>query len=98
GEQFPEVLVDALLEAKVVVVFADERYFQRWFCRKEMETALKPFEILSTQSGHSQEKQNSSLEGIVLALPPDQPGSVTGRLLHNLPPRVLPEALSRCSA
>ncbi|MCW5782700.1 MAG: toll/interleukin-1 receptor domain-containing protein, partial [Nitrospirales bacterium] len=28
GEQFPEVLVDALLDAKVVVVFVDERYFQ----------------------------------------------------------------------
>ena len=30
GEQFPKVLVDALLDAKVVVVFVDERYFQRW--------------------------------------------------------------------
>lgn len=48
GEQFPEALVDALLDAKVVVVFVDERYFQRWYCRKELETTLKPFEILST--------------------------------------------------
>ncbi|MEO8326006.1 MAG: toll/interleukin-1 receptor domain-containing protein [Nitrospirota bacterium] len=88
GEQFPEVLVDALLDAKVVVVFVDERYFQRWYCRKELETALKPFEILSTQSGHSHEMQSNTLDGIILALPPDQPGSVTGRLLHNLPPRI----------
>lgn len=88
GEQFPEALVDALLDAKVVVIFADERYFQRWYCRKELETALKPFEILSTQPGHSQEKQNSALDGIALALPPDQPGSVTARLLHNIPPRI----------
>ncbi|MGP0593421.1 tetratricopeptide repeat protein [Nitrospira sp. T9] len=88
GEQFPEVLVDALLDAKVVVIFADERYFQRWYCRKELETALKPFEILSTQSGHTPEKQNGSLEGIVLALPPNQPGPVMTRLLHNLPPRI----------
>ena len=88
GEQFPDALVDALLDAKVVVVFVDERYFQRWYCRKELETALKPFEILSMQSGHTQEKQNGSLEGIVLALPPDQPGSVTARLLHNFPPRI----------
>ena len=55
GEQFPEELVNALLDAKVVVVFIDERYFQRWYCRKELETALKPFEVLSTQPGHSQE-------------------------------------------
>lgn len=88
GEQFPEALVDALLDAKVVVVFVDERYFQRWYCRKELETTLKPFEILSTQSGHTSEKQNGSLEGIVLALPLDQPGSVTARLLHNFPPRI----------
>lgn len=88
GEQFPEVLVDALLDAKVVVVFVDERYFQRWYCRKELETTLKPFEILSTQPGHSQEKRNGSLEGIVLALPPNQPGTVTSRLLHNFPPRI----------
>lgn len=88
GEQFPEALVDALLDAKVVVVLVDKRYFQRWYCRKELETALKPFEILSTQSGHTQENQNGSLEGIVLALPPDQPGSVTSRLLHNFPPLI----------
>ena len=88
GEQFPEVLVEALLDAKVVVVFIDERYFQRWYCRKELETALKPFEILSTQSVHSQEKQNSTLDGIILALPPNQPGKVMTRLLHNLPPHL----------
>jgi hypothetical protein len=88
GEQFPEVLVDALLDAKVVVIFADERYFQRWYCRKELETALKPFEILSKQSSHTQEKQNSTLDGIILALPPNQPGKVMTRLLHNLPPRL----------
>jgi tetratricopeptide (TPR) repeat protein len=82
------VLVDALLDAKVVVIFADERYFQRWYCRKELETALKPFEILSKQPGHTQEKQNSTLDGIILALPPDQPGKVMARLLHNLPPRL----------
>lgn len=88
GEQFPKELVDALLDAKVVVIFIDERYLQRWYCRKELETALKPFEILSTQSGRTQEEQNGSLEGILLALPPNQPGTVTTRLLHNLPPRL----------
>jgi len=88
GEQFPERLVDALLDAKVAVIFIDERYFQRWYCRKELETVLKPFEILSKQTGPTQERLNDALDGIVLDLPPDQPGSVTSRLLHNFPPRI----------
>ena len=88
GEQFPEMLVDALLEAKVVVVFVDARYFQRWYCRKELETALKPFEILTTQAGHSLKHQETALEGIVLALPPNQPGYDTSKLLHHFPSRL----------
>lgn len=88
GEQSSQELADALLDAKVVIIFAAERYFQRWYCGKVLKTALKSFEILSTQSGQSQEKQNGSLEGIVLALPPDQPGSVMARLLYNFPPHI----------
>ena len=42
GARFPKVLVDALLGSRVVVVFADEAYFQRWYCLWELRTALGP--------------------------------------------------------
>lgn len=43
GEQFPQPLFEALLESRVVVVFADEQYFRSWYCLRELETALHPF-------------------------------------------------------
>src|SRR5256885_3203450 len=42
GARFPEVLIDALLGSRVVVVFADETYFRRWYCLWELRTALGP--------------------------------------------------------
>ena len=42
GELLPKALVDALLDSKVVVVFADETYFNREYCRRELQTALAP--------------------------------------------------------
>jgi hypothetical protein len=39
-QKFPAEISDALLAAKVVVVFADETYFTRWYCLREFETAL----------------------------------------------------------
>ena len=40
GEQFPDRLVEAVLGARVVVIFATETYLQRRFCRMEMRLAL----------------------------------------------------------
>lgn len=40
GEAFPERLLTALLDARVVVVFATETYLTRRFCRLELRLAL----------------------------------------------------------
>ena len=56
GEHFPTRLGNALLSARVVVIFADAPYFRSWYCRKELALALSPGE--------------SAVEHIVLALVP----------------------------
>ena len=40
GEEFPSVLADAVLDAQIVVVIADARYFERWYCLRELRLAL----------------------------------------------------------
>ena len=40
GDQFPERLLDAILDSRVVVIFATEAYLQSRFCRLEMRLAL----------------------------------------------------------
>jgi tetratricopeptide (TPR) repeat protein len=42
GGAFPERLADALLDARVVVVFLEPRYFTRPFCRLEFQLATEP--------------------------------------------------------
>jgi TIR domain len=84
GEQFPKVLVDALLDAKVIVVFADETYFNRWYCLRELRTALAPFEALLRRGMASEQQSAAALLHLVVALP--QQGSVN--LLDGLPPLI----------
>ena len=36
GDHFPERLLDAILDSRVVVVFATQAYSQRRFCRLEV--------------------------------------------------------------
>lgn len=67
GEHFPKLLADALLGAKVVVVFADETYFRRWYCLWELRTALAPFLALAAEAGET--KGQDALSHIILALP-----------------------------
>src|ERR1039458_1184370 len=40
GDHFPERLLDAILDSRVVVVFATQAYSQSRFCRLEMRLAL----------------------------------------------------------
>jgi len=68
GDHLPDRLADALLAAKVVVVFVDEVYFQRWYCLWELRTALTPFLWLEADAGEAERKE--SLASIILALPP----------------------------
>jgi len=77
GEQFPPVLVEALLESRVVVAFLDDAYFERWYCLWEFRAALAPL------LAHAPERmQEAALDSIVLALPPGASRS----LLDRLPP------------
>ena len=40
GDHFPQFLLDAILDARVVVIFATHEYVKRRFCRLEMRLAL----------------------------------------------------------
>ncbi len=40
GEQFPQRLLDGILDASVVVIFATKAYSESRFCRLEMRLAL----------------------------------------------------------
>lgn len=40
GDQFPQCLLDGILDASIVVIFASQAYSERRFCRLEMRLAL----------------------------------------------------------
>src|ERR1700736_3585886 len=81
GEQFPKLLVDALLDAKVIVVFADETYFNRWYCLRELRTGLAPFKALLRRGAASEQQRAAALSHLVVALPQRGPAN----LLDGLP-------------
>lgn len=81
GQQFPLVLADALLEARVIVVFVDDTYFTRWYCLWELRTALAPYLALPAHA--SEPDKSQALASIILALPP-KGGSPAA--LERLPP------------
>lgn len=80
-EHFPRQLVEALLSARVVVLFVDEAYFQSWYCRWELRAALAP--LLALAPGASEEEKKSALAHIVVALPPQSRSTFD---LNPLPP------------
>src|ERR1039457_6183953 len=82
-QKFPAEISDALLAAKVVVVFADETYFTRWYCLREFETALAPFQALLRRSAPDGEK-DQALFHFVIALPKAVSRHVTDRLPSSL--------------
>jgi len=70
GAQFPRVLADAILGARVFVLFADARYFQSWYCLREMRLALAEFEARVARGG-VEEAKRAALAHIVVALHPE---------------------------
>lgn len=68
GSRLPEALVDALLEARVVVAFATPTYFQRWYCQLEFGVARMPSLHLA---GCGDAERARALDGLVVALPAD---------------------------
>jgi hypothetical protein len=82
GEQFPRAIIEALLGSRVVVVLADEVYFTRWYCLRELRTALAPYDVLLRTPGSTSEQLSDALRHIVIALP----GGGRPAALDNLPP------------
>jgi tetratricopeptide (TPR) repeat protein len=67
GEGVPTRLMDALFSSRVVVLFASQEYFQRWYCLWELEAALAPF--LAFGPGTTQAELEATLLPIVVVLP-----------------------------
>jgi tetratricopeptide (TPR) repeat protein len=70
GERFPEALVDALFDARVVVIFAEPQYFTRWYCLLEFRIARTPFLRAAERPGATVQEKSDALRGLVVALPP----------------------------
>lgn len=77
------MLVEAILGARVVVVFADETYFKRWYCLRELLLALSPFDALLKRSGATEVPKAETLLPVIVALPAE---GVTPGELNRLPP------------
>ena len=67
GEQVPSGIVDALLGARVVVVFAEPTYFRRWYCLRELDVALAAFNAL-VERGAPPDRRAEALEPVVVAV------------------------------
>ncbi len=91
GEAIPPALVDALLSAKVVVAFVDTVYFERWYCLRELDTALRPFRWM-VEHNRSKAQRMNGLACIILALPVAEPPSP---VLERLPPALRTTAWHR---
>jgi hypothetical protein len=83
GQQFPKMLCEALLDARVVVIFAEEDYFIRWYCLRELQLALAPYVHLFKLGRPSGEDLIAALKHAVVALPP---GGARPQAMNNLPP------------
>jgi hypothetical protein len=70
GERFPEALVDALFNARVVVIFAEPHYFTRWYCLLEFRIARTPFLRVAERADATAKDKEDALRGLVVAMPP----------------------------
>lgn len=82
-ESFPRKIVDALLDARVVVIFADDAYFRSWYCRWEFRAALAPLLALEPVAEESQRR--AALASMLIALPPEGSPPIA---LERLPPQL----------
>jgi hypothetical protein len=80
GDPIPLGVVDALLGAKLVVVFADATYFTRWYCLREFHLSLSSFDVLVRQ-GAPKPERSRALESIVIVRV-----SCSASLRHSEPP------------
>jgi hypothetical protein len=76
GDAFPQDLADALLKTRVVLVFADETYFERPWCVYEYRVAVAPSRAANANA-------DAPLPHVVIALPAS--GGME-RIAAHLPP------------
>lgn len=77
GSRFPDDLADALLRARLVVVFADPAYFRRPWCVYEYRVALAPYRV--ALKARSTELQ-AAVGHLAIALPERDVDAIKGHL------------------
>ena len=70
GATFPKALANALLDARVAVLFLDNDYFCRWYCLLEMRLALTAYHK-ALRKKELRDAARSALNSVVLVLSPD---------------------------
>ncbi|MEA2686984.1 MAG: hypothetical protein QOE93_2179, partial [Actinomycetota bacterium] len=75
GEPIGAGVVEALLGARVVVVFVGQSYFTRWYCLRELGVALASFNAL-VERGAGRSERSAALEPVVVAVSPGQTGDL----------------------
>lgn len=69
GVTFPRALANALLDARVAVLFLDDDYFSRWYCLLEMRLALIAYHKASRKK-ELRDAAQAALRSVVLVLSP----------------------------
>lgn len=73
GAPFPGHLADAVCDARVVVVFADPAYFQRFWCVAEFMLAVAPYRVAPTDRASTEHlvfALGEGVEDVLVHLPP----------------------------
>jgi hypothetical protein len=68
GESIPAGVVDALLGARVVVVFAGAIYFSRWYCLREFHLAVAAYNTLMRR-GVGKAERALALRPVIVGVP-----------------------------
>ena len=87
GGQFPHELADALLDARVVLIFAEAAYFERPWCVYEYRVAMAPARVRAPRADN-----DGSLDHVVVALPRGEVDSIAAHLPPSLARRAWPLA------
>jgi hypothetical protein len=80
-EQIPSGLAEALLGARIFVIFLDAQYFERAYCLREFHASVAAPALFPPRLGPA----GSGDASVVLALPP---GSTPPGLLERVPPHL----------
>lgn len=67
GQHWPSTLMDALLAARLVVIFAEDSYFQRRYCWRELRAALAPFLVAQGRTDTTEAEKREALAALIVA-------------------------------